>query len=127
MVSRRPESWGRAQPKPIYDCFVLYERSAEQPIHSKERGMSDEGGSTASRLVTATKRSVSRNARRGLASTPRAWSLEYRNGTMLRNTPTTRGRVPVQKARSGGRALKQERRPQLVSVTSQWHAVEAAN
>ena len=29
------------------------------------------------------------------------------------HTPTTRGRVPVQKARSGGRALKQERRPQL--------------
>ena len=28
--------------------------------------------------------------------------LECRNGTMLGDTPTTRGRVPVQKARSGG-------------------------
>eukprot|EP00964_Phaeocystis_antarctica_P056500 scaffold33323_cov68-Phaeocystis_antarctica.AAC.3 len=34
---------------------------------------------------------------------------------MLGNTPTTRGRVTVQKARSGGRALKQERCPHLRS------------
>jgi hypothetical protein len=39
--------------------------------------------------------------------------LEYRNGTMLKNMETTWGRVPVQKARSGGRALKQERVPRL--------------
>jgi hypothetical protein len=41
--------------------------------------------------------------------------LEYRNETMLGDTPTTRGRVPVQKARSGGRALKQESVPGLGS------------
>ena len=41
--------------------------------------------------------------------------LECRNGTMLKNKETTWGRVPVQKARSGGRALKQERVPRLGS------------
>jgi hypothetical protein len=34
---------------------------------------------------------------------------------MLGDTPTTRGRVPVQKSRSGGRALKQESVPGLGS------------
>ena len=34
---------------------------------------------------------------------------------MLGDTVTARGRVPVQKARSGGRALKQERVPELRS------------
>eukprot|EP00964_Phaeocystis_antarctica_P047209 scaffold27304_cov30-Phaeocystis_antarctica.AAC.1 len=46
---------------------------------------------------------------------------------MLGDMPTTRGRVPVQKARSGGRALKQERVPDgSVLVTSQWCAQEGA-
>ena len=39
--------------------------------------------------------------------------MESINGTMLGDMPTTRGRVPVPKARSGGRALKQERVPEL--------------
>ena len=34
---------------------------------------------------------------------------------MLNNTPTTRGRVIAASARSGGRALKQERVPELGS------------
>jgi hypothetical protein len=51
-----------------------------------------------------------------------------RSTTMLGDTPTTRGRVPVQKARSGGCALKQ-RRASLISVpvTSEWCAQEAAD
>jgi hypothetical protein len=57
--------------------------------------------------------------------------LEYRNGTMLGDTPTTRGRVPVLKARSGGRALKQESVPGLgssdvSSVVRARYAQEAA-
>ena len=39
--------------------------------------------------------------------------LEYTNRTMLGDTVTTWGRVPVQKARAGGCALKQERVPGL--------------
>ena len=39
--------------------------------------------------------------------------LEYRNRTMLRDTVTTWGRVPAQKARAGGCALKQESDPRL--------------
>ena len=56
-------------------------------------------------------RFIVHNANPGIA--PRAVRLEYRNGTMLGDTPTTRGRVPVQKARSGGQALKQESVPHL--------------
>ena len=37
--------------------------------------------------------------------------LEYRNGIMLKNMETTWGRVIATSARSGGRALKQERVP----------------
>jgi hypothetical protein len=52
---------------------------------------------------------------RDLGDRAAAVRLEYRNGTMLGDTPTTRGRVPVQKSRSGGRALKQESVPGLGS------------
>jgi len=39
--------------------------------------------------------------------------LEYRNGTMLSRTHATSGCAAVAVARSGGRALKQERVPRL--------------
>ena len=70
------------------------------------------GSSTAGVLETATKRSLFDSETRDRAAAVR---LEYRNGTMLGDTPTTRGRVPVQKARSGGCALKQESDPHLGS------------
>ena len=60
-------------------------------------------------LETATKRSLF--DKRDEGSRRHRVRLEYRNGTMLKNMETTWGRVPVQKARSGGRALKQERVP----------------
>eukprot|EP00964_Phaeocystis_antarctica_P073691 scaffold45236_cov71-Phaeocystis_antarctica.AAC.2 len=54
--------------------------------------------------------------------------VEYRNWTVLGDTPTTRGRVPVQKARSGGRARSNRREaPSSALVTSQWHAEEGAD
>ena len=60
----------------------------------------------------ATKRSLFDSETRGRVTAVR---LEYRNGTMLKNMETTWGRVPVQKARSGGCALKQESDPRLGS------------
>ena len=47
------------------------------------------------------------NARRGLASTPRAWSIE--TGQCSGTRPPPGAVSPVQKARSEGRALKHER------------------
>ena len=41
--------------------------------------------------------------------------MEYTNGTVLRNMATTLGSVRAASARSGGRALKQERFPELRS------------
>ena len=70
------------------------------------------GSSTSGSLEMATKRSLFDRETRDRAAAVR---LEYRNGTMLKNMETTWGRVPVQKARSGGRALKQERVPRLGS------------
>ena len=58
----------------------------------------------------ATKRSLFDSETRGRVTAVR---LEYRNGTMLKNMETTWGLVPVQKARSGGRALKQKSVPHL--------------
>eukprot|EP00964_Phaeocystis_antarctica_P085652 scaffold54137_cov67-Phaeocystis_antarctica.AAC.6 len=54
--------------------------------------------------------------------------LEYRNGTMLGDMPTTGGRVPVQKASAQIRRPRANRRegPSSVLVTSQWHAQESA-
>jgi len=44
---------------------------------------------------------------------------------MVGDTPTTWGRVPVQKARSGGRARSNRRAsPSYVPVTSQWYALK---
>ena len=54
----------------------------------------------------ATKRSLFDSETRGRVTAVR---LEYRNGTMLKNMETTWGLVPVQKARSGGRARSNRR------------------
>ena len=51
------------------------------------------------------------NVRFSITRTRGSVRLEYRNGTVLRNMETTRGRVPAASARSGGRALKQESVP----------------
>ena len=60
------------------------------------------------------------NATSGIAPPPRdlhlLWSIEMGPNARGVDTPsTTRGRVPVKKARSGGRPLKQERFPELRS------------
>ena len=72
-----------------------------------------------------TERSIAHNARRGVASPPRAWSIGTGQCSAAR-TPSRAVR-PLKFARSGSRALKQERVPHLsVPVTSQWHAQEDA-
>ena len=71
------------------------------------------GSSTAGALEMATKRSLSISETRDRAAAVR---LEYRNGTMLKNMEPTWGRVIATSARSGGRALKQERVPRLGST-----------
>ena len=76
-------------------------------------GVFYEGSSTASADVMATKRSIVHPRNEGDRVT--AVRLEYSNRTMLGDTVTTWGRVPVQKARAGGCALKQERVPCLAS------------
>ena len=69
-----------------------------------------QGGSTSGLLVMATKRWFVKNE---LGPPVNAARLEYTHGTMLGDTTTTRGRVPVKSAISGGRALKQQRVPGL--------------
>ena len=66
-------------------------------------------------LETATKRSIVHNARRGRRDRVTAVRLEYTNGTVLGRTHATSGCAAVAVARSGGRALKQERVPHLGS------------
>jgi len=69
------------------------------------------GGSTAGVLVTATKRSIAHNGE--TRDRVAAARLEYRNGTMLGRTHAISGCAANLLARSGGRALEQERCPQL--------------
>jgi hypothetical protein len=69
------------------------------------------GCSTAGWLETRTKRSIVDNANPGSAPPPCAWSIEM--GQCSGTRPPHPGRVPVQKSRSGGRALKQESVPGL--------------
>ena len=67
------------------------------------------------RLVCLKRRQNVQSSIRETRDRVAAVRLEYRNRTMLRNTVTTWGRVPAQKARAGGCALKQESDPHLGS------------
>ena len=74
------------------------------------------GSSTAGVLKNRTKRYGQSSITRPRGSRRRrALGLEYRNGTMLGRTHATSGCAAVAVARPGGRALKQERVPELRS------------
>ena len=79
--------------------------AVEATIDQPAAGWVDEWSAQA-----VTKRSFVKNATRDRVNAAR---LEYTHGTMLGDTTTTRGRVPVKSAISGGRALKQQRWPEL--------------
>ena len=81
--------------------------------------------STAGPTVTATKRSIAHNARRGLASPPRAWSIQTGQCSGTRRPP---GAVSPSRKRDQ-EAARSNRREGLSSVlvTSQWCAQEGAH
>jgi hypothetical protein len=92
----------------VYPPYTLYPR----------------GRSTAGRAVTATKRSIVHNARRGIAPPPCAWSIEM--GQCLGTRPPP-GAVSPSRSQDQ-EAARSNRRASLISVpvTSQWCAQEAA-
>ena len=72
-----------------------------------------------------TKRPIAHNATSGIASPPRAWSIETGQCSAAR-TPPRAVRPSGWRDQEAARSNRRES-PSSVSVTSQWHAVEGAD
>ena len=83
------------------------------------------GSSTASRLVTATKRSIVDNATSGIAPPPRAWSIQTGQCSAAR-TPPRAVRPSRWRDQEAARSNRRES-PSSALVTSQWCAQDGGD